>query len=140
MCDLNEKLYRAVNDGNVEQVQKLLTRGSSVDYRNSYNDETPLHVARNKEIAEILIKYGANVNSTDSGGWTPLHIAIAYGNIGLTQILIVNKADVHAVTSEKWTPLHLSAYNGNTQVTNVLLKAYADVRAINEEARGYSSA
>ena len=38
--------------------------------------ETPLHFAKTKEIAELLIAEGAGVNAKDEGGKTPLDASI----------------------------------------------------------------
>lgn len=49
-----------------------------------------------KEIVEMLISAGADVNGAASDGKTPLHKAIADKNIGLAQTLVDAGADVYA--------------------------------------------
>ncbi len=46
------------------------------------------------EIAELLIKLGANINTKDSHGWTPLHYAAARGNLKLAKLLMKEGADI----------------------------------------------
>ncbi|CAG2225948.1 unnamed protein product [Mytilus edulis] len=60
------------------------------------NGASLLHVARNKEIMEILIEKGINVNGLNSEGLTPLHIATKDGTYKLVDLLIKNKANVNA--------------------------------------------
>ncbi|GIY97677.1 hypothetical protein CEXT_265481 [Caerostris extrusa] len=59
------------------------------------------------ECAEMLLKYGANINSLDEDKETPLHNAYFIGNIACTKLLLKMDANVH--THEGVTkPLHLS--------------------------------
>jgi len=60
---------------------------------------TPLyHAAFNshKEIVELLIAKGADVNGKDIWGHTSLHLAAIKGHKELAELLIANGADVNA--------------------------------------------
>jgi ankyrin repeat protein len=48
---------------------------------------TPLHFATSKEIAELLIAEGANVNAKDESGKTPLDLAIQVRNTKIADFL-----------------------------------------------------
>jgi len=68
-------IHDAAEEGNVEAVKQHLAAGTDV---NLGGGATPLHPATysgHKEIVELLIANGANVN-TKAKGWTPLDIAI----------------------------------------------------------------
>lgn len=57
----------------------LLENGGDVNY-NLMDDvgETPMHVAaamKRKEVGELLLKFGANINALDCFGATPLDYA-----------------------------------------------------------------
>lgn len=60
-----------------------------------------------------------------SCGWTPLHIACAYGLEALTIKLIRAGADVNVKNSVKWTPLFEASHRGYATVARELLKAGA---------------
>jgi ankyrin repeat protein len=81
-----------------------------------------LYNAGKKEIAELLIARGADVNATDKRGWTPLHAAVMGGKetVGL---LIANGANVNAkVASGSYkgmTPLDLAS---NTKIADLIRK------------------
>ena len=58
-----------------------------------------------KEIAELLIAKGADVNAKDADGVTPLHDAASDGRKETTELLIAKGADVNAKNDESGTPL-----------------------------------
>lgn len=60
-----------------------------------------------------------------SCGWTPLHIACAYGLEALTLKLIRAGAEVNTTNSVGWTPLYDACHRGYTTVVSELLKAGA---------------
>jgi ankyrin repeat protein len=66
-------------------VHSLLDCGLDVNERNNYR-QTALAVASMNgklEVAELLIKHGANVDSQDVGGRTPLHSALEGGHFDI---------------------------------------------------------
>ncbi|KAG6781350.1 hypothetical protein POTOM_014247 [Populus tomentosa] len=61
---------------------------------------------------ELLLQYGANINSTDSRGQTPLHRCILRGRPFLAKLLLSRGADPRAVNGEGKTPLELAIESG----------------------------
>ncbi|HUU82557.1 MAG TPA: ankyrin repeat domain-containing protein [Phycisphaerae bacterium] len=51
---------------------------------------------------EALLAEGAQVNTVDALGFTPLHRAVAGNHLAVARCLIENGADVHATTRYKW--------------------------------------
>ena len=70
---------------------------------------TPLHSAANKEIAELLIAKGADVNAKSDDGWTSLHDATSIGHNEIVELLITKGADVNAKNNYGNTPLDLAS-------------------------------
>lgn len=72
-------LHHAVNDGDDESVEVLLTCGSDVDAKNSAG-RTPLHLAvslkehylLNKDVTIALLNHGADINITDKRNKTAI--------------------------------------------------------------------
>jgi ankyrin repeat protein len=63
--NLDEELFESVKKGDAEKVKEFLSKGIKTDLRDK-EGFTPLHYAviyNRKDIAEILIKHGANVNA-----------------------------------------------------------------------------
>jgi ankyrin repeat protein len=56
-----------------DEAVQLIKDGVNVNERNDC-DDTPLHVVKDIEIAELLINNGANVKQLDYGDNTPLHL------------------------------------------------------------------
>ena len=68
-------IHSAVIDGDIEAVKDFLAAGTDVNARDKMG-HIPLHFAKNKEIAELLIAEGADVNAkTKYNGRTPLDLA-----------------------------------------------------------------
>ena len=97
---------------------------------------TALHVAiaYNKPMAaELLLKIGANPNSTDlKHGQTPLHYAFSLGNIQLVQLLIKNKADTLIKDNCGKTPGQYSIIK-NKRVRPISMKRRGKSSYINSE-------
>ena len=79
-----------------EITKLLLQNGADVHAKliDSNGNETPLHSACSveadgqKEIVEILIEFGANVNAEDGANWTPLHRAAKNGFDLVVKVLL----------------------------------------------------
>jgi ankyrin repeat protein len=55
-----------------------------------------------------LMEAGAQVNSKDKDGWTPLHWAAWNGHLDIVQILLPNGADVNAKDSDGFQPIDVA--------------------------------
>ena len=78
-------IHDAARKGNIDVVKQHLAAGTDVNSK--FKGETPLHLAADyghKEIAELLITNGADLNAKDVDGSTPLDWAII-GKIGVME-------------------------------------------------------
>ena len=84
------------------------------------SSETLLHVAsRNNdcEIIELLVKNGSSdVNSRDSEGYTPLHIAAIHGNMYAVRKLLDLRADISRATTDGRVAADLAHLNKETEI------------------------
>ena len=104
-------LMDAAAVGDIEAVKQHLAAG--VDVNAIYEGQTPLHLAatygtpsianHRKEIVELLIAEGADVNTKDEDGETPLHLAALRGHKEIVELLIAAGADVNATSTPEET-------------------------------------
>ncbi|EGR33296.1 hypothetical protein IMG5_056750 [Ichthyophthirius multifiliis] len=89
------EFFTAVKLNHLQKVKEFLNDNKYLVYSYDYVYLTALHWAAkrgNSQISEVLIKYGADVNSRDIIGRTPLLLAINKGHDEIVQILLENKA------------------------------------------------
>lgn len=122
-------LLDACKKGDLNRVVKILTP-ANVNCRDpTGRNSTPLHLAagyNNLEVAEYLLRNGAQVNAQDKGGLIPLHNAASYGHLDVAALLIRYKTHVNAIDRWGFTPLHEAAQKGRTQLCALLLAHGAD--------------
>ena len=131
MSEQNIALHRACAEGNLPAVEKALDEGADVNYKDRDNyHNTPLDITSYKgniELANMLIRRGADVNSKNSWGISPLHIASMDGKIELAKLLIENGADVNIKDDFGKTPLRTAINTGNIEMVNLLLSKGASI-------------
>lgn len=59
------------------------------------------------DIVETLLSKGADVNSVNEYGWTPLHAAAATNNIEMAKLLIAKGAKKNVISLEGETPVNV---------------------------------
>ncbi len=74
-----------------------------------------------------LVLNGADINVSNSSGFSPLLTAVYSGHTDIAGILISNGASVDGITRSGLTPLLLAAIRGNTDMVKFLLKSGAAV-------------
>jgi len=82
-----------------------------------------------------LLDQGANANSTNKQGETPLHAAASADQSQVAMLLIQKGANVNSTTIGGWTPLHTAARFGATKVVTLLISKGANVSAVNADGR-----
>jgi len=131
-------IHEAAIKGNIEAVKQHIAAGTDLNakyLRDGYQGGTPLYYAvnANKEIVELLLANGADVNAKDNTGLTPLHRASAKDDTGLTpltealtkeivELLITNGADVNAKAIDPATPLDMAIIRERTDMATLLRK------------------
>ena len=103
---------------------------------------TPLHQAADfgrKEVAELLIANGADVNTEDNDGYSPLHYAAMNGLEEIAKLLITKGANVNAKDGKGRTPLDMLSSEelvGETAETAIFLRKHGGKTAEELKAKG----
>ncbi|VDM95928.1 unnamed protein product [Thelazia callipaeda] len=84
------------------------------------------------EVERLLLE-GANPNSHNEDGLTPLHQCAIDNNEQILQLLLRNGADVNAQDTEQWTPLHAAACCAYIDIVRLLIDNGADLLAVNAD-------
>ena len=108
----------------------LISNGASVNvltknYRFDGFYWRPIHLAShlgNKELVELLISKGVDINTKTGGEETPLHYAAIFDQKEIIELLIENRDDVNTMDDEGDTPLDSAIFNGNPEIADLLRK------------------
>jgi hypothetical protein len=129
------EIHDAVKVGNLEKVKALLKENPKLVGPRIYIEydggghpaykqgEMPLHLAAErgyKDIAEVLLDNGAEINAKNLLGRTPLHIAARYGQKAVLELLLVRGADASAKDNDGNTPLDAALMTGYQDVVKLL--------------------
>lgn len=131
-------LTRAVKEGNISAIQKLLDEGANINESAINNFAAtvggpPLsHAAAycRVEAVKYLLHKGADVNITMTGygGWRPLHYAANVGCTEAIRLLLEAGADVNLRANDNaGSALAIAAGNGNIKTVKYLLEMGADL-------------
>jgi ankyrin repeat protein len=124
-----ENVARVAAANDAGQVRQLLADGHSP---NDVDDDgrTGLEMAAmngNVQIATILIKAGAKLDSQDRFGNTPLHAAVERKQLDMVELLLGSGAAVDLQNHTGMTPLMIAARSGELDIVRALLAKGASV-------------
>ncbi|MDC0276936.1 ankyrin repeat domain-containing protein [bacterium] len=154
-------IHEAAYTGNIEAVKQHLATGTDVNVKMKTFGWTPLHFATIKEIVELLIAKGADVNAEDDDGKTPLDWATGFRRTKIADLLRKHggktgvELSIHKATGDGnfeavkqhlavgtkvdtkdgdgITPLSWAARDGHKEIVELLIAKGADVNAKAED-------
>uniref|UniRef100_A0A0G4GH36 Uncharacterized protein n=1 Tax=Chromera velia CCMP2878 TaxID=1169474 RepID=A0A0G4GH36_9ALVE len=128
--DLASPLGNAACGGKGHIVKYLLQKGTDVNVQTKRNEGmTALHVAAKfgkREMAQLLLDEGANVDAVDSERFTPLTYAAGV-SLEVVKLLLENRATIPTTRSEWRSPLIRAVETGKVELVKFLLEKGADV-------------
>jgi len=117
--------HKAVWSNDISLAQECI-KHKVVNVRQHYWDNILLY-AQSKEMVQMLIKAGGNVNKQILARWRPLHNAVFHNNISLVERWLVEGADANLPGFYGLTPLHKVQ---SKEMVNMLIKFGADVNRV----------
>ena len=118
-----KSLHTAARDGDVRTLLTLVKQGAPIDERATSVKWTALHAAaalNNAVAVSVLLRHGADPNTYDADGDTPLITAASLGHTEVVQQL-VTKANVMQVSARGETALHVAAEAGLDNIASILI-------------------
>ena len=103
-----EDICYAAKTGNIDALKKHLGTSTDVNSRDRRFGITPLSwaaLAGHVEIAELLVRSGADVNAKNRDNGTALHGAAFFGHVEVAELLLHNNANTDAKHESGDTPL-----------------------------------
>jgi len=99
---LDERLYEAVRNNDVEEAKRLIGEGADPSFQSVMRFAI---LKKYLEIVALLIENGADLEAAGDYG-TPLYIAIMMGRPEAARLLIEGGANVNVTNFRSYTPLH----------------------------------
>jgi ankyrin repeat protein len=156
---MNEQFLTAVTQGDTAKVKELLQKDPSLAKTTDLNGVSAITKAayyRKKEVVQVLLGTGLELsifeaaatgqtprvkelvkkdpslaNSFSTDGFTPLGLAVFFGNKDSVEALLAAGANVNLPSREsmKVTPLHSAAAAKEVEIARLLIASGADVNA-----------
>lgn len=157
---VDQGLVDAVTQGNLASAHRLLAEGAQVDvpvlapvtkptpatyFHNSLHGilraphrakTTPLMLAvasGQRDMADLLLRYHAQVDPRDEYGFTPLSMALSVRRPNLVRLLLAHGADPNAVNDLNMPPLCWALLMRQTDSALALIEAKADPNAKDDD-------
>ncbi|XP_035261516.1 poly [ADP-ribose] polymerase tankyrase-2 isoform X2 [Anguilla anguilla] len=124
-------LLQAAREADLARMKKHLSL-ETISFRHPHTHETALHCAatspypKRKQVCELLLRKGANVNEKTKDFLTPLHLASEKSHNNVIEVLVKHEAKVNALDNLGQTALHRAAHCGHLQTCRLLLSSGCD--------------
>lgn len=144
---MNQAFLDAASHGHLDVLRLLLDRGVKIDQIKSQAllaATHPAHPIRDDILTEVinfLLSLGADVNTKDEDGWTPLLQAALKNDELAVRTLLASGADVNARCEcpgyyhGGWSALMLAAQGQSSGIIKILLNAGAHINARDNEGQ-----
>lgn len=107
--ELQGELQIALGNNDIEELTIVLRKGANANKLPGKTDLTPLMLAETQEIAQLLLKNGANPLVSDANGQNLIHYAVSKENaVDLILLYVSLEVDINAKDHEKYTPIALA--------------------------------
>ncbi|XP_061732716.1 poly [ADP-ribose] polymerase tankyrase-1 isoform X1 [Nerophis ophidion] len=128
-------LLQAAREADMAKAKRSLAL-EIINFKHPHTHETALHCAvasphpKRKQVTELLLRKGANVNENNKDLMTPLHVAAERAHNDIMEVLQKHGAKVNALDTLGQTALHRAAMAGHLQTCRLLLGYGADASLV----------
>lgn len=132
----SQDISKTIREGDLEQLRILIKKNPDL-VKTRQGSRYPLHFAalfRKKDVAELLISKGADVNKFGKNAsefapleYTPLTEAIRNNDMEMIKMFIEHGADLHKTTSLGESYLHFAAFLNKTELAEYFIDMGMDV-------------
>jgi ankyrin repeat protein len=129
-------LITAIGGKNINLVKLLLNHGANINEKTEFANVSPLHRSSaigSRDICQLLITYGADVNAEAKYGQTPLHLATQYGHQDIVELLLDCGANINALDLAGCSPIFNAAQSHHQQIVECFLSRGARVNLTDRE-------
>ncbi len=130
-------IYKYVVQGDLEMVKNRINSGDDLNSKNhvGWTILCQAIADRNHEIATYLLEKGANPNTLNSLGRSPMVYAARYGDTEMIKLLLKFGAKPNLFSQpEKFGPLRIAIIEGHVSVVKLLLPS---ISLIKDESKEY---
>jgi ankyrin repeat protein len=126
--DLVNLLFLSIADGNYFKIKEFLFNNNMIMTSKNATGESALHViiknsnitpVEKKELVQLAIIKGAQVNAYDVNNISPLHLACKYQLVDTVQLLLSYGANVSALDNQYKSVMHYAIVGENIECPNI---------------------
>lgn len=125
-------LHNATDRNIPEVIEFLIKMGLDVNKTDNWGNSSfnlATWYINSPYIINLFVNAGADLNSSNNDGCTPLYHAVSYNTSAMVQLLLSLDVNLHTVNNEECTVLHAAAKRGNMAIMLMLVKAGLDIYA-----------
>lgn len=127
---LAQLLATRIERGDMVAVKKIVKDNPKLLNHQQVVGTLPLAtIVKNNDPEQMkwMLNQGANINATDSDGYSLLFFALEFQNTSMLEFLLSNGANPNCPNHESITPLIAAIANGRTKAAELLIKYGADL-------------
>ena len=106
--DQTNQMKFFISNSNIDSIKSSIDEGVDINLKDS-NGSTFLHLSSElgkKEITELLISSGADVDARNKYGVTPFHYEVMNNRVKLVSILAIKRANIDAIDNRLLSKLY----------------------------------
>jgi ankyrin repeat protein len=128
MAQFNKKnFFKTILSDDIQKIEGFLNENPTLSQLKDDLGKSVLHYANSSKTASLLIRFGADVDSKDKYGLTPLHMAVYHNLVEMVQLFLESNAKQNVQEKmDGQSPLHFAVSEGNAKTLKLILDSRAN--------------